>query len=80
MLIHVHTPLLSALELNSTKLYVCKMFRVNFSHMESAFPSSIRTSAHAPAQTGEEQSNYCYLDEGFTRRVLFARNPRLKRL
>lgn len=43
------------------------MFRVNFSHMESAFPSSIRTSAHAPAQTGEEQSNHCYLDEGFTR-------------
>jgi hypothetical protein len=35
--------------------------------MESAFPSSIRTSAHTPAQTGEEQSNYCYLDEGFTR-------------
>jgi hypothetical protein len=48
--------------------------------MESAFPSSIRTSAHTPAQTGEEQSNDCYLDEGFTRRVLFARNPRLKRL
>jgi len=22
---------------------------------------------HTPAQTGEEQSNQCYLDEGFTR-------------
>ena len=48
--------------------------------MKSAFSSYIRTCAHTPAQTGEEQSNHCYLYEGFTRRVFFTRNPLLNRL